>query len=367
MKAINLSYISNDSVLNPSIDRRSEIFLWSLTGKDNQLPSIIEHLALESPTAKACIQKNLNAIIGKGFQNGNFRVHANGTTLNQIGRQIGRSIATHANAFLHVTYDGNLDLKGLRFLPTKECRIGKDDDTGYSGKIVLADWSASRITSMNPIDVFNPNKEVIQSQIEKAGSLSQYKGQILHISKDNSFKYAPSDLYPVLELMEAEKLSKTFLLNGAKFGFLNQKLVVVADMTEDEERAFKSSLKKQQGADNSNNMMVLKATSANADLKNQILVSDLTGNPDDKVLAYTDAQAEAQICKAMGVPVSMISSKDNGIFGQSGELLKSMKIELYEQQEYSRMLIEESINMLLSRFQTKIEPQFIIDPFKIEA
>ena len=112
--------------------------------------------------------------------------------------------------------------------------------------------------------------------------------------------------------------------------------------------------------------MVLKATSANADLKNQILVSDLTGNPDDKVLAYTDAQAEAQICKTMGVPVSMISSKDNGIFGQSGELLKSMKIELYEQQEYSRMLIEESINMLLSRFQTKIEPQYIIDPFNTD-
>lgn len=53
-----------------------------------------------------------------------------------------------------------------------------------SGKIVVYDnWDGSKgqvdKKKFNIIDVFNPNEKVVLSQIEKAGGIENYKGQVL--------------------------------------------------------------------------------------------------------------------------------------------------------------------------------------------
>lgn len=366
MKSINIDVLK-DSILNPSFDKRSEVFMWGLTSKDNKLPSIIEHLLQESVTAKACLKRCINAVMGKGLEGGDQIVNPhNLMTANQVLRAISKDLIGQSNFFVHARFDGNYDVKSIKPITAKKCRIGSADDQDYSGKILVADWSAKRIAKQDieVVDRLNLNKDVIEAQVQKAGSLGKYKGQILHVKTDIGYKYAPSDLYPVLEDAELEKLSKIFRRNGGKYGFLNAKAVIVGEMTDSEERAFKKDLESMQGAENASNMLVFQATNKMADLEKQIIVKDLSNKLDDKILMYSDEAAEAAICKAFGVPLALISGRSEGIFGNSGEMLNEMKKQLYLEKEFERMLIEESLTHLFKKSVFDIKEAKIIDPFK---
>lgn len=358
--------LAKDSVLNPGLDRRTEVYKWGLTDKDNQYPSIIQHLSNESVTAKSCISRVLNAILGKGFKDGTTKIHPDGTTLNQTHRALGRELATQSSCFLHIGFNADLKPSKLKSITAKKVRIGKSDDRNYSGKFCISDWESKRISKedIELVDKFNLDPEVIKAQVDAAGGITKYKGQILHITKDVSFRYAPSDLHTVLEDAEFEKLSKVFRRNNAKFGFLNSKAIIVGKMTPAEERAFKESLANMQGADNTSNLLVFQATNQMAELEKQMALKDLGTKLDDKILAYSDEAAERNICKAFGVPVALISSRSEGIFGNSGEMLTEMKKQLYEGREFERMLLEEAINSVLKAGDFPIKQSEIIDPFQ---
>ncbi|SDT47324.1 hypothetical protein SAMN05192545_3929 [Maribacter dokdonensis] len=358
----------SDSVLFPKYDTRTEVFKWSYNGNDNQLPSIIQHLANESVTTKGCIKKITSAIFGKGFVNGRTIVNKKGQTLNAVGLHLAKELATQNNAFLHIRFDANIEISSIDVLPCSKVRIGSSDDAAYSGMFAVADWSSKRISSSDIMKVnrFNLNEDVIKAQIKAAGGIGAYKGQIVHISKDHSVKYAPSDLYPVLEDAESEKLSKIYTRNSSKFGFMNAKAVLVGKMTQEEESSFKDDLSGMQGAENASNLLVFQATNPVQDLEKQMIVKDLASNPSDKILQYTDSKVEANICKAFDVPVSLISGRSEGIFGNSGELLTVMKRQLYDDKETERMLIEETLTQIIikSAFKSKINEAKIIDPWE---
>lgn len=367
MKVIEVD-IKNDSILNPGIDRRTEVFKWGLTSKDNQYPSIVEHLSKESVTAKRCINKVLAAIIGKGFTDGETVVHPDGTTLNELGRQLGRELAKQNNCFIHVGFNVDYKPSKLKHISSKRVRIGKSDDENYSGKFCVADWESKRISKedIKAIDRFNLSPKVVEAQVSKAGGIEKYKGQILHLSVDSSYKYAPSDMHSVFEDCEFEKLSKSFRRNNARYGFLNSKIAIVGKMSAEEERSFKSDLRGLQGGENASNMLVYQASTAGADVEKQVTIKDFSSKLDDKILAYSDSTAESNICKAFSVPVPLVSSKSEGIFGNSGEMLRQMKIQLYEEKEFERMMLEEAIGKILKNGDFTIKDASIIDPFNTD-
>lgn len=364
MKGIDID-IKKDTVLNPPIDRRSECFKWSLNGKDNQLPAIVEHLINESVTARGCVRRVVNAIIGKGFKDGSTIVHPSGTTLNHIGRQSGTELGKQNNTFIHIGFNAEYKPAKMKVISAKKVRIGRSDDEDYSGKFLVADWSAKRISEddIEVVDRFNLNENVIKSQVKAAGGIGKYKGQILHLSTDSSYKYAPADVFPVLEDLEFEKLSKKFRRNNSKFGFLNGKVILTGKMTKEEEREFKRDVEKMQGGENAANAMVYQASQAGADLSKMMRIEDFAAKLDDKILSYSDSIAESNICKAFSVPVALVSSKSEGIFGNSGEMLKQMKFQLYEAKEFERMILEEALNTILKAGDFDIKETQIIDPF----
>lgn len=253
----------------------------------------------------------------------------------------------------------------MNLISSKKVRIGKSDDLGYSGKYLVTDWSAKRITEDNiqVVDKFNLDKKVINSQIKKAGGIQNYNGQIMHISTDTSYKYAPSDLFPVLEECLFEKESKHFRKNNGKFGFLNGKIVLVGKMTEDEEREFRRDLERMQGGENASNLLIYQATNIGSDLTKMIKIENLSESLDDEILKYSDEVAEKNICKAFTVPLALVNSNNDGIFGNSGEMLKQMKIQLYESKEYERMLIVDALNKVLAAGDFEVKNTEVISPF----
>ncbi|OCK42528.1 hypothetical protein BA195_10150 [Tenacibaculum soleae] len=353
-----------DSILNVKLDKRTEVFNWGL---DNSFPSLIEILVNHSVTSKNCINKVAKAIYGKSFGKiGNIIINSDGQTLNEVLRIASREYAKHNNVFFHITYNGELRIKAIKVIPATSVRVGKSDDLGYSGKFIVYDnWNKENgkidADKFRVYDKFNPLKNVIEAQIEKAGSILNYKGQILHLQKDTNSIYSLPDLFAVQNEALLQKNSQIFRANGAERGFLNNKVIVVQPFANDDDRrTFKNTIKEIQGAENAGTTTLLESSQMADDLSNQFKVEDLTSNYNDKLFEYSDKQAKQNITEAFGVPLILVDTSSDGMFGNSGEMLKQAKLQLWESREEERNQIEEIFQKLMSNYAEPIEGELII-------
>ncbi|WP_067151050.1 phage portal family protein [Pseudotamlana agarivorans] len=353
------------NILSVKLDKRNDIYT---AGNDNLFPQLIETLINISVTSKTCVDKVAKAIYGKSFgELGKITINKDGQTLNEVLRIASREYAKHNNLYIAVSYNLLFEITSIKVIPFTQVRIGKQDDLGYSGKYIIADWeNKPKAESFKIYNRFNSNKTVIESQIENAGGIRNYKGQILHIQKDSNAIYSLTDLNPVLNEALLENNSQIFRSNGAEKGFQNTKLVVVQPFSNDDDRrAFRNKLKELQGAENSGNILLLESSNMSDDLDKQIKLEDLTSAYDDELFKYSDEQAEKNICKAFGVPLMLVNPSDNGMFGNSGEMLKEAKKQLFESKEEERDMIEEVFQNLMGKFTKPIEADLkIINPFE---
>ena len=360
-----------DNILSVKLDKRNECYNW---GIDNAFPSLIETLINQSVTANSCIQKVAKAIYGKSFGDiGKKIINSDGQTLNEVLRIGSREYAKHNNVFFHIGYNAELKINSIKVLPTNTVRVGKSDDLGYSGKfIVYNNWNKQEgkidTSKFKVYNKFNPLKNVLSSRIEKVGSLLQYKGEILHIKKDTNSIYSLSDLNPVLSESLLEYNSQTFRCRGAEKGFLNTKLMVTQPFQSDyERRLFKNSLNDLQGSENAGNVLLLESGQVSDDLNSQIKLEDLSSEYNDELFKYSDEQARKNIALAFGVPLGLIDVSESSLYGQSGELIKQMKLQLWESREEERDQIEEVFQLLISDFHEPIlEDLKIISPYQTE-
>lgn len=365
---LSFSNVKNN-ILSIKKDKRTDVYNW---GADNAHPSLIEELINQSVTSKACVDKVAKAIYGKSFGDaGKMIVNNDGQSLNEVLRIAARQYAKHNNVFIHIGYNGELKIKSIKVLPATTVRVDKADDLGYSGKyVVYENWDKENgkieENKFKLYDKFNPLKNVIQSQIEAAKSILQYKGQILHIQKDSNSIYSLSDINPVLSEALLEKNSQTFRSQGAEKGFLNTKLMVVQPFgNDDDRRSFNNTLKNLQGAENSGNVLLLEAGATTENLDTQVKLEDLSSKYNDKLFEYSDAQAEKNITKAFGVPMLLIDTTNDGLFGNSGEMLFEAKKQLWESREEERDLIEEAFLKLINNWKDEAPSDLkIISPFE---
>lgn len=362
---------TDDSILDIKQDKRLEVFNH---GINNAHPSLVETLIESSVTAKACVDKVAKSIYGKSFgADGVKVVNKDGQSLNEVLRIASRELAMHSNLFLHIGFNGQLKVDSIKVVPSTYCRIGKADDKGYSGKVVVYDnWDKSVSVKISPskfkwIDRYNPKESVILSQIEEAGGINKYKGQILHIQKDSNAIYSLSDLHPVMEEALLEINSQAFRRRGSEKGFLNTKLMVVKPFaSKEQEKDFKRSMEHIQGAHNSGSVLLLESSNASEDLSSEVMLEDLSSPYNDTLFSYSDEQARKNIALAFGVPLGLVDVSDSSLFGNSGELIKSMKLTLWEAKEEERDQIEEAFNKILKGSAFAVQYLKIISPFNTE-
>ena len=191
----------------------------------------------------------------------------------------------------------------------------------------------------------------MKRQIDKAGSIEEYNGQILHIKKDEMSVYSLSDIEPVMSEALLENNSQIFRSKGAEKGFLNTKILTVPPFKDDNVRKeFKKDINSLRGAEQSNDVLLLEMSQVADDVSKQINLSDLSGAYNDKLFEYSDKQAEKNICKAFDVPVALVNPADNTMFGNSGEMLMQAKLQLWESKEEERLQLEEAFNNLMYHF-----------------
>ena len=174
-------------------------------GDDNLYPQTLRDIISASSTGSECSDRFADFIEGNGFTNELFSgyvVNRKGQTADDIHALVCKDVSLYNGMALHVNYNVYGEIVELHHIPFENCRLLEEDDNGYVAKIAVhPDWTgkkthkgkAIRVTKENIdyIDVFNPVKEVVLAQIESAGGIEYYKGQVLWVSM------AGNNIYPI--------------------------------------------------------------------------------------------------------------------------------------------------------------------------
>ena len=358
------------SILDIKKDKRTEVFNF---GDDNAYPSLVDTLVSNSVTAKACVDKVAKAIYGKSFGvSGSIPVNESGQTLNEVLRIAAREFSKHDNLYIWVGYNGELKINQLRVVPSSHVRVGKDDDRGYSGKfIVYNNWDKTKNRKImsedfKVIDRYNPRRNVLEAQISHSNGILNHRGQILHIKRETYNTYSKSPLHPVMNDALLEYNSSVFRSRGGEKGFLNNKLLVTKPMADAEQRSsFRNNLEDIQGAENSGRIFWMEVENTSDSIGEEISLQDLTTQFDDELFRYSEEAARKNIALAFGVPLGLVDVSESSLFGNSGELIREMRLLMWEQREEDRDMIEEVIQKLMNIWWEPISAELkIVSPFE---
>ena len=354
----------------PKYDKSKKVHL---NGVDNNYPDFVESIISESVTASRCAKLMADYISGKGFGDelNKVIVHKEKqTTLLKFAQDIAESIAEQNGVFIHCNYDGNHDITSMDVLPFSDCRVGKKDGNDYSGKILTCnDWGDNKkVKQATVIDVYNPDKKVIQQQIEAAEGINNYNGQILYF-RFGKYTYPLAPIHPCIKDSESETQAAIYKHTSLKKGFFGKTLVVTKPMvsaTPKEEENYQEQLTQREnfrktiqefvGAENSDGVMHMEMELEGDSIDDEIIFKNIDSNINDKLFAHTETSVSDNIRMCFNnVPAALIRSQDGKLFGSSGEAINSMKEFYQEQTTKERMILNEIVNKLMSRFVKKQE------------
>ncbi len=352
--------IELENALPTSYDKSQGIFA---CGEDNYYYQRIKKTINNSTTAKGCVRLMKSYVGGKGFENNDFTLNNLGDTPNKLLSKIVNPIPYFEGFAVHVSYNVLGQKTAFKVIPFEWVRWGKKDDNGFKPFVkVSKDWADVKKNKPTEYNIYNP--DAVLSQISNAGGIDKYKGQIMYVSLDYDEIYSMGFVGSCLNDAIAEYKSSVYKKNLITRGFLDKTVVTTKPFEKDSERqAFVKTIEDGLGADGVEGVIHLEAELENDDLSKEILFDKVGTNVNDKLFEYTDGKSEDQIRKAFLSPhPALINNSDSSIFGNSGELIRQIKIDYQEKTEYIRLFIEENVKDL---FHNTLNPSFNQVEFKI--
>ena len=291
-------------------------------GDDNLYPQTVRNIIAASSTGSECADRFADFIEGNGFREVSFSeyvVNRKGDTVDGIHALVCRDMADFNGIALHVNYNILGQIVELQHIPFENCRLVEEDDNGYVPKIAVhPDWSGRktrkgkkiRVTKeyVDYIDVFNPTKAVVMAQIEAAGGIEYYKGQVLWVSMAGKQTYPIGKADRVITEMSTDEGLSNVKYRNVRNNFLPSGMVVTkkgssVDFDENgneieapEDDGFSDSLVRLQGDTNSSKL--LEVTLDNDEEIPQFI--RLATQNYDKEFTVTDASVVERIYSAYG-------------------------------------------------------------------
>lgn len=352
--------IELDNALPISYDKSQGIFAY---GKDNYYPQRTKNIINNSTTAKSCVRLMKSYIYGKGFENNDFTLNNLGETPNKFLSKISNSIPTLEGFAIHISYNQFGQKTAFKVIPHEWVRWGKKDDNGFKPFVkVSKDWMDVKKHKPIEYNVYNPRN--VLEQIARAGGIDKYKGQVLYASLEDEEIYGQGFVSSSLNDAEAEYQSSVHRINLIKREFMDKMSVITKPFADSKERdKFLASIKKSLGAKEVGGVLHFEVELENDDLSKEIIFEKISANINDKIFSYTDEKVQDQVRKSFLSPHPvLINNTDSGVFGNSGELIRQIKIDYQEKTEYIRLFIEE---MLEDLFSNTVNESFNQAEFKI--
>lgn len=172
-------------------------------GYDNLYPQNLARITEASGTAMLCLNRYARFIEGYGFDSdilAALAMNQQGDTADDLLRNVSGDLARFGGFALHVNYNVLGQVSSVSHVPFENCRLEETDDKGNVAHVLLhPDWEQKKTRNgkrlmvnektIERINTFNPDPDIVLEQIENAGGIDSYKGQILWQSLDGQFIY----------------------------------------------------------------------------------------------------------------------------------------------------------------------------------
>ena len=348
-------------------DKKLEIYTY---GEDNAYPLRVDLLRNNSITTKMASELMINYIIGNGFGIAdNYKIN-NDEKLIDFANDLTFDIVNFRGCAIHFDYDLNYEPINPTILPFGRVRVGKKDSKEYNGKLLYkTDWQNTKEDAIS-YDVYNDDKKIVVNQIERAGSIEQYKGQILYINLDKRYHYPLSRFDSVLNDCDSEAQSAVYRNQLLRKGFFGKQIIVTPPLVsndlpievynealgrlvpndeyrrlEDEATEVKETIESFIGAENAGGAMMVQLPDFEGKIDDVFKVIKIDSTLDDKMFSYTETQVSANILMAFNnVPVSLVKSPDSSLFGSNGDALLQAQKMYWRNCTKDRQIVERIIN-----------------------
>ena len=345
-------------------------------GQDNAYPQVNEDAVNGSITAKSCAELMTSYIVGRGFGDKLNEMIVNkkkGTTLLKLTTDIAESIVIHRGFYVHVNVNLGGGITSMDVIPFTDGRLGKFDDQKFNNKILVCDdWlDSKKAKKAHKFDVYNELKNVIEKQIENAGGIDKYKGQILYFKLGN-YSYPLSRIHACYDDTISESKASAYKKTLLTKGFFGKTVVITKPLVNNalannpkqkdtynkqlsERQAFREGLKSYIGAENADGVMHVELQFETDEIDKEILFKNIESKIDDKLFTFTESSVRNNIRMSFNnVPALLIEAENGKMFGSSGEAIKEMKKFYQDQTRRERDFVQQVVRQLMSRY---IEPQ----------
>jgi len=310
----------------------------------NDYPQKVEEIVRASGTGLSCVRTYAKFIYGHGFNDtavaeviANYR----GETLDYVLKRACRDFAMFNGFAIHVNYNARYRITEMYHVPFEHCRFeSRDRETGHFDRIaVYDDWThrdsdrkAVKKENIDFIDLFNPDPEAIEAQIEAARIEADenapsgwpfYKGQIYYYSGAGEKEYPAPIFEAELTNMRSEEGIDNVVARNITCNFLPG--VMIADINNEAESDaqfddLQNELRAYQGDENANNIFLVQVKS-----KEEIPVKiDLHGNNYDKEFSVSQTYLPDAIGRGFNQP-PILRAQDVNTGFSTNEMVNAYK------------------------------------------
>ena len=347
-------------------DKKLEIYQ---NGEDNLYPERIDRIINNSVTAKMSSEIMVQYLLGKGFgEADNFKINKE-QKLIDFAIDIADSLVRQRGCAIHFDYNLNFDAINPKVIDFTKIRLGKKDSAHYNGKILFKnDWSEQK---ENPIvfDVFNSNQNVIKKQIEKAGSIEKYKGQVLYINLDSRYFYPLSRVDAVQNDCDSESQAAIYKNMILRKGFFGKTIIMTPPLVSNDEPEMivndagqlvrnhqfakrqaeadevKATIEKFIGSENAGGALMIESPDFINGIDSIFKIQTINSELNDKMFEYTENSVSKNILMAFNnLPIALVKSPDSAMFGNSGASLIEAKKMYWENTSKERNKLETIVN-----------------------
>jgi hypothetical protein len=341
----------------------------------NDYPQTVMEIVDASGTGLSCVGVYAKFIAGKGFTNNNLYqtiINQKEQTANYLLNQIAADYALFGGFAIHVNYNANYRITELQHVPLESIRFEKLGDDNQFARVALhPDWGRRylnlrrwRREDIRFIDLYNPDPEQIQAQVEAAGGWKNYRGQIYYHSNQGEMVYPKPIFDPVLTDMNTEEGIANVSNRNARNNFLAAGMLIDKankDQSDEQENDTEKALKQFQGDEKACKIIYVQVEGE----EDKPEFVSFKGTNYDKEFNVTLASSQSNIGKAFNQPPILRAENVGSNFG--ADLMKNAYNYYNSVIESERLVIQRTFATLLAHWHQPTPTDCSITPLTYEV